>query len=114
MPIADNNTPEGRAKNRRVEIVDLSSDESFKLYLQNKRAKTEYYRPVDNAINVADKQVAEQNVEIKSSQKKSTNSKTIPAKNTQSTQEANKESIKKSQQVEIAVTDNKSNQKNKK
>ena len=51
LPTADNATAEGRAKNRRVEIVDLSNEETFRLYLQNRRPNTAYYRPADTAGN---------------------------------------------------------------
>lgn len=52
LPTANNASPEGRAKNRRVEIVDLSNKDTFRLYLESRRPNTAYYRstePTDNS-----------------------------------------------------------------
>ena len=50
LPIANNRDESGRARNRRVEIVDLSNETAFRAYLDNRKPTLAYYRPASPAI----------------------------------------------------------------
>lgn len=50
LPRADNRTDTGRAENRRVEIVEIASEENFQKYLEARQPRHEFYRPVSPSL----------------------------------------------------------------